>query len=239
MSTLNYTTYVDQISNMMVIPSSDANFQTMLPGMIDYAEQRIYRELDPLYAQVTDATTQVSSGNRAFNLPTTYGSFITVDNLNIITPTNTGSSVGSRVPLTPVDRSFIDLVYPSGQTVTGVPSYYAMASNTQVIFGPSPDGAYYAEVIGIQRPTPLSSTNSSTFLTQYVPDVFIAASLVFGFGYMRDFGGQAENPQASQSWENQYQALMKTATVEQARAKFESEGWTSEQPSPVATPKRV
>lgn len=236
---LNFTTYVSQVSNLLVIGSTDANFQTMLPGMIDYAEQRIYRELDLLHTQITDASTTVSSGVRDFNLPTSLGTFITVDNFNIITPAGTQSSVGTRVSLTPVDRSFIDLVYPSGQTATGTPAYFARASDTNVIFGPSPDAAYYAEVIGIQRPTALSSNNSSTILTQYVPDLFIAASMVFGFGYMRDFGGQSDNPQGSQSWENQYRTLFQSAGVEQARAKFESEGWTSQQPSPVATPRRV
>jgi len=236
---LNYTTYVQQISNLMVIASSDANFQIMLPGMIDYAEQRIYREADLLYTQTTDASTQVSSGNRNFNLPTSVGTFITADNINIITPAGTAASAGTRVPLIAVDRSWIDLVYPSGQSATGTPSYYAMASNTQVILGPSPDAPYFAEVIGIQRPASLSASNSSTILTQYVPDLFIAASMVFGTGYQRDFGAQADNPAQGQSWENQYQILFKSAAVEQARAKFESEGWTSASPSPVATPPRV
>lgn len=236
---LNYTTYVSQLANLMVITSTDANFLTFLPGCIDYAEQRIYRELDLLYTQTTDATTQVSSGNRNFTLPTGAGTFITVDNLNIITPANTAATTGSRVPLMPVDRSFIDLVYPSGQTNTGTPAYFAMASNTQIILGPPPDGAYYAEVVGTQRPAALSSANSSTILTQYVPDLFMAASMVFASGYMRDFGGQADNPGMSASWEAQYQTLFKSAGVEQARAKFESEGWTSQQPSPVATPPRV
>lgn len=236
---LNYTTYVDQVANLMVVPSTDANFTTMLPGMIDYAEQRIYRELDLLYTQITDAGSQVSSGNRNFTLPTTLGTFITVDNLNIISPAATVSSAGTRIPLVPVDRSFIDLVYPSNTAVTGTPAFFAMNSNTSVILGPSPDGAYYAEVVGTQRPTALSSNNSSTILTQYVPDLFIAASMVFGFGYMRDFGGQSDNPQGSQSWENQYKTLFQSAAVEQARAKFEAEGWTSQQPSPVATPRRV
>lgn len=239
MSSLNYTTYVSQLSNLMVVPSSDSNFVIFLPGCIDYAEQRIYRELDLLYTQKTDATSQVSSGVRDFTLPTSVGTFITVDNLNIITPVATASSAGTRVPLTPVDRSYLDLVYPSGQSNTGTPAYYAMASNTEVILGPSPDGAYYAEVVGIQRPAALSVTNSSTILTQYVPDLFMAASLVFAFGYMRDFGAQSDNPGASASWEAQYQTLMKSAGVEQARANFESEGWTSKQPSPIASPARV
>jgi hypothetical protein len=236
---LNYGTYVSQISNMMVIGSTDSNFITMLPGMIDYAEQRIYRELDLLYTQVTDATATVSSGNRNFSLPTAIGTFIIADNINIITPSTALSSNGTRVQLTPVSREFIDITYPSGQLAVGVPEFYAMASNTQVILGPAPDASYLAEVVGVQRPSPLSSGNSSTILTQYVPDLFEAASLVYGFGYMRDFGGQSDNPQGAQSWEAQYKSLFASAATEQARAKFQSEGWTSDQPSPIATPKRV
>lgn len=238
--TINYTTYTQQIANLMVVSTSDTNFQTMLPGMIDYAEQRIYRELDLLYTQVTDSTTAVSSGNRNFNLPTGTGTFIVTDNINIITPSGTPASSGTRVQLTPTSREFLDIAYPSGQTATGTPEFYAMASNTQVIFGPAPDAPYIAEVIGVQRPAVLSSANSSTIITQYVPDLFVAASMVFGSGYMRDFGAQgADNPQMGQSWETQYGKLFASAAVEQARAKFQSEGWTSDQPSHIATPKRV
>jgi hypothetical protein len=237
---LNYGTYVGQITNLLVVQSTDPNFTTMLPGMIDYAEQRLYRELDLLYTQVTDATTAVSSGNRNFTLPTTTGNpYIIVDNINIITPSTTTSSNGTRNQLMPTSREFLDITYPSGQANTGVPQFFAMASNTDVIFGPAPDAPYTAEVIGVQRPSPLSSGNSSTILTQYVPDLFIAASMIFGSGYQRDFSAQGDNPQAGVAWEKQYMTLFQSASVEQARAKFQSEGWTSDQPSPIATPKRV
>lgn len=230
---LNYTTYVSQASNILVIGSTDANFQIMLPGMIDYAEQRIYRELDPLYAQITDSGSIVSSGVRTFTTPTNTGTFITVDSINIITPSGTQASAGIRNPLVPTSVEMMDAMYPSGQSVTGVPSYYALRSPTQIVFGPAPDAAYYAEVIGVQRPSALSSANSSTFLTQYCPDLFMAASMVFGFGYMRDFGGQSDNPGASQSWEAQYQTLFRSAAMEQARAKWEADGWTSQPPVPA------
>lgn len=235
---LDYNTYVNQLANLMVVGSTDANFITFLPGCIDYAEQRIYRELDLLYTQVTDATGQVSSGNRIFTLPTGTGTYIIVDVFNIITPANTGSSVGTRVALIPVDRQFIDVTYPSGQTATGTPQYFAMNSNTEVILGPSPDAAYFAEIVGIQRPAPLTNTNSSTILTQYVPDLFMAASMVFAAGYMRDFGSQADNPQMGASWEAQYKTLIGSAIVEQMRAKFLSEGWTSNSPAPLTKTSR-
>ena len=237
---LNYTTYTAQISNLMVIPSSDANFQTMLPGMIDYSEQRIYRELDLLFTQVTDATTTASSGNRNFNLPSATGNpFIIVDNINIITPVTAGSSNGTRNQLTPVSRDFIDIAWPSGQTDTAVPQFWAMLSNSEVIFGPAPDAGYVVEVVGIQRPTPLSTSNSSTILTQYVPDLFIAASMVFASGYMRNFAADGDNPQMGNTWEMQYQKLFQSASVEQARAKSQSEAWTTDSPAQAATPKRV
>ena len=95
---LNYTTYVSQLANLMVVSSADTNFATFLPGCIDYAEQRIYREIDLLYTQVTTATsaTILSSGDRNFTLPTTNGTYITVDNINVITPVGTLSSAGTR-----------------------------------------------------------------------------------------------------------------------------------------------
>lgn len=231
---LVYNTYVAQLSNLMVISSTNADFQTFLPGCIDYAEQRIYRETDLLYTQVTDATTQVSSGNRNFAPPTAFGTYITVDQINIISPVGTTAGNGTRNPVTMVSPEMVDASYPSGQTVTGIPIFYAMRSPTVILFGPAPDAAYTAEVIGIQRPTALSSTNTSTILTTYVPDLFMAASMVFASGYMRNFGAQADNPQMSQSWETQYKTLFQSAEVEQLRAKGKSQGWTTDSPSPLA-----
>lgn len=242
---LNYTTYVNQVANMLVIPSTETNFTTMLPGMIDYAEGRIYRDLDLLYCWITDYGT-VTASDRDFTLPSNFGTFLTVDGINILSSAGTTSSNGTRNTVTRVTKEFIDYSYPSGILATGIPQYYVPVTNYsslsqyyQVTFGPAPDAAYTAEVTGVQRPTPLSASNSSTILTQYLPDVFMAASMVFGFGYMRDFGAQSDQPSAGQSWENQFQLLMKSAEVEQFRLKFQSEGWTSRDPTPIVTPPRV
>ncbi len=231
---LTYTTYVSQLANMMVIGSTDANFQTFLPGCIDYAEQRVYRELDLLYTQVVDDTKRVSSGVQTFSVSTSVGTYITVDQFNIATPAGTIPSQSVLVPLVPASAEFINNAYPARDgSYTGTPEYFAMRTNSVVLLGPVPDAPYYVQTVGIQRPAPLSVSNSSTILTQYIPDVFMAASLVFGFGYMRDFGGQSDNPQGGQSWEAQYQLLIKSAGVEQFRAKQEAQGWTSKIPSPM------
>lgn len=239
---LNYSTYVSQIANLMPINSSDANFVIMLPGAIDYAEQRMYRELDLLATRVTDTTASFTAQSRTFTFPTTQGTFLVVEEINAITPAGATPAAGTRSPLSAVSKQFLDAVYPSatvGTSVTQVPAFFAPLNNTQVLIGPPADDSYIAEVIGTQRPTPLSTTNSSTILTQMLPDAFIAASMVFVSGYMRDFGGQSDNPAQAQSWEAQYKTLIGSANVEELRKKYQSNAWTSEQPSPIATPARV
>jgi hypothetical protein len=42
----------------------------------------------------------------------------------------------------------------------------------------------------------------------------------------------------SQSYESQYQALLKGALIEENRKKFEAAAWSSQSPSPVASPTR-
>src|SRR6266576_6642059 len=98
--TLNYTTYIAQITNLIVTSTADASFQTMLPGMIDYAEQRIYREGDFLATYLTDTSTNVVANSRIFSYPTLNATFLVIDQINILTPITATSSNATRVPLT-------------------------------------------------------------------------------------------------------------------------------------------
>lgn len=231
---LNYTTYVAQLSNIMAVQSSTTQFQTMLPGCIDYAEQRLYRELDLLSTVVTDTTGALVSGSRNFTLPTTSnGKFITIQNINLITPVSATFTTGTRVPLAPIDKSYLDSVWGSS-TGSTIPKNFAMIDQWNIIVGPWPDANYKVEVIGTIRPNPLSATNTATFLTTYLPDLFIAASMIFASGYQRDFGAQADNPQQAQSWEAQYENLIKSAGIEEIRKKWAGPGWSSM--STVANP---
>jgi hypothetical protein len=133
--------------------------------------------------------------------------------------------------------SVLDLLWPTANTNTDVPQLFAMKNSETIVFGPSPDSVYLVEVRGVVRPTPMSSGNQTTFLTEYVPDLLIAASMVFASGYMRNFGGQADDPKMSQSWESQYQTLFKSAELEQLRAKFQSQSWYSQKPTPANPPR--
>lgn len=220
---LDYGTYVNQISNLLVIPSSDTNFITMLPGMIDYAEQRIYRELNLLTTQIRNTSGFLTPNSRTLALSTSQGTFVSVQDINVVTPSSLSVTTGgTRNPLFPGAISIIDFLYPSevATSSAAVPEMWAMVDQTTIVVGPSPGSSYQVEVIGTIRPTPLSASNSSTFLTQSLPDLFIAASMIFGMGYQRDFGANTDTPQGSQSWEAQYRTLIMSAGMEEVRKKY-------------------
>ena len=64
-----YATYTAALAELMVMPSTDPNFVAIEPSIIDYAEQRIYRELDLLGTNITDSTATLTASNRNFTLP--------------------------------------------------------------------------------------------------------------------------------------------------------------------------
>jgi len=234
---INYTTYVQQIANLIVISTGDTNFNTMLPGMIDYAEQRMYRELDLQNTRVSDTTVILSSGSNFVTLPTDQY-ILVVEQFNVLTPAGALSSNGTRNPLTPTTKEYIDFAWPTS-TATAVPIYMAPLNDTTFKIGPAPDQGYTLEVVGTVRPTPLSAANSSTWLTQHLPDMFIAASMVFAAGYMRNYGAQADDPQMPGSWESQYKTLFASANAEELRKRYQSQGWTAQTPNPIASPPRT
>ena len=121
----------------------------------------------------------------------------------------------------------------------GVPTLFAAINQNDWIVGPWPDASYTIEVVGTIRPDPLSASNQTTFLSTYLPDVFLAAALVFSAGYQLNFSAMGDNPQAGVTWETHVKTLLDSAKIEKIRKKFGSQGWTSKEPDPLATPPRT
>lgn len=221
----NYAIFVTYLSTETVIASSDPSFQAILPDCIDYAEQRIYRELNLLDTVIRDSSAVLVANSRNFTLPQSIGRFVTVTGINIITPVGTTVSNGTRNQLQPIWRNLLDFLYPSEMAPASpsVPSQFAMITDQTVIVGAAPDQAYGVEVIGTIRPTPLSATNTATYLTNYLPDLFFAAAMIFMSGYMRNFGSQADDPKMAASWEDQYEKLFASANKEELRKQYNQE----------------
>lgn len=232
---LTYTTYTNQLANMMAVSPADSSFQIFLPGCIDDAEDRLYRELDLLNTVQTD-TGLFSSNNRNFTLPTTVGTFLVVNQINVVTPSSTTNpNLGTRNPLTPVSKDYLDLMWPS---ITGatLPTYYAMVTQGTIVVGPWPDAAYTVEVVGTQKPLPLTSSNTTTILTTYFPDLFIAASMIFASAFQKNFSAMGDDPKMSVGWKQHYDDLMRSAQTEETRKKYSTGTWAAAPPTPLAEP---
>lgn len=233
---LTYAQYKTQIATLAVVEETDPAFVEILPQMITYAENRMYRDLDFLFTSTSLTGYAIVPGSRAVTIP--EGTLVVSEQINVLTPAGTiNPDLGTRNPLLPTTKEFLDAVYGSA-TSTGIPKYWCPFNDNLFLVGPYPDQQYYIEIVGTYRPASLSSTNTTTFISLYLPDVFIMASMVYVSGYQRNFGRQSDDPAMAQSYESQYQTLLKGAAVEEARKKFEASGWTSQSPSPVATPSR-
>ena len=322
------TSYVSQIATMAVVEETDPAFLTILPQMITYAENRMYRDIDFMFTSTSlhGTTFVLTAGNRnlSFNInlssnsDAASGTFVVSEQINLLTGppllnvtaasgngttatltysstyafsagqtiivsgmvpvgyngtyTVTSSSAGSvsyastttgsmttagtidgsgnastttnpdlcaRVPLLPTTKEFLDAVYGSSFTANrGAPQYFVPFNETLFFVGPVPDQAYPVEVVGTYRPNSLSATNKTTFISLYLPETFIMASMIYVSAYQRNFGRANDDPQMAMTYESQYQALLKSAVVEEARKKFDAAGWSSQSPATVATPSR-
>lgn len=232
-----YTQYIAAIANEAVITPTDPNFVAFIPTLIDQAEQRCYRELDLLSTIVRDQSSALTANSRNFTLPSGQGRFVTTQGFNVFTPVSTTTTRNQLVPTT---RDYIDNVWPSetAPTTPSIPSVFGMITDQTIIVGPAPDAAYTVEVIGTIRPAPLSVTNTTTFLSLYLPDLFFAAGMIAMVGFQQNFGSQSDNPQMSVSWQSQYDKYLASALVEELRKKWQSVSWSSQSPSPIATPPR-
>lgn len=230
------TSYKSQIATLAVVDEADPAFVAILPQMITYAENRMYRDLDFLFTTTSITGYSLTQGSRQIVLP--EGTLVVSDQINVITPPGeTDPEAGTRNPLLPATKEFLDAVYGSSSSI-GLPKYFVPFNDNLFLVGPFPDQPYFVEIVGTFRPNSMSSANKSTFISLYLPDVLIMASMIYISGFQRNFGRQSDDPQMAQSYESQYQILLKGAAVEEARKKFESSGWTSQSPAPVASPSR-
>ena len=252
---LTYNGYVTQIGTMAVVQTTTVNgivqgvdeaFNAIIPQMLNYAELRIQRDLDLLELVTTSNYILPVDTNL---LSISIDDFVTVQTIEW--GTYVGEDIKINAPVLPTTKQYIQNVF-SNDTAKGPPLYFAMyggdrltGGNTtsNILFGPYADINYPLLVTGtIRMPTlyesattPLAATGT-TFISTYLPDLLIMASMVYISAYQRNFGRMSDDPTMALSYESQYQALVKAAGVEEYRKKFEASAWSSNSTSQAATP---
>ncbi len=214
---LTYNTWLAAAANLAGTTTIQPNFVIEAPNAIDFAEQRIFRELDLINNVTPDSTQACTPNNRNITIPSP---FVVVNDVNIITPAGTTPDNGHRVPLTKKSEAVLDFFWPD-VTAVGVPSMFAMRSQYAMILGQWPDQAYVVEIIGTQRPAPLSASNQTTFLSLNLPELFLAGTMIHIAGYQKNFGAQSDDPRSAVSWEGEFTALLKSANREELRKRYE------------------
>lgn len=236
MAGFDYTSY--QAAIVTQIPSlvSDVNFQTILPVAISYAELTICKDLDLVSNHGMIDLGLATIGVETQPIP---------DGVVVVEQLYYGPS---RLPVTPASLDFIKAVYAGA--VTGPPRNFMVIGGAsapvvtdplewtvpamQVILGPAPDLAYALTGYGTERPATLSAANPTTFISTMLPDLLWSASMIFWSGYSKNFGAQSDNPQQAISWKAEYDRLLKSSMIEEARKTFRSQAWVAEAPTMVA-----
>ncbi len=228
---LTYATYVTSLANLLVVPTSDSGFQTVLPNVLDDAELRIQRDLDLLLTVDVAQALALTTGSRYQTvLDVSHGSPVVIKEVNVITPLGADiNNGGVRNPLIPASNELLNALYTSNAGST-IPQYFSVVTLDTIAVGPWPDANYQMEMVATYRRPQLSPTNTTSYIATYFPDMLIAASMVFASGYQRNFGAAVDDPKMGPTWESHYQALLSSAKVEEDRKRL------SEHAIPQAVP---
>ena len=254
---LSYNQYIQNIGVMSVELTSEvtgvyqfnnAPLQVIVPQMLNYAEQRIARDLDMLASQTSNLYT-LAAGVNVFSLP--VNDFQVVQTLEIVQLSN--GTVINSTPLISVSKEFIQNVY-GGMYSAGMPEYYAMyGSNfgdsqdieTNILFGPAPNYAYSLRVTGMAAMPSLYQSASAgvadtnyTYISTWYPDMLMLASMIYITMYQRNFSAASDDSQMGQTYEKQYQALRLGAVPLENRRKATGSGWSAYSTPIAATPTR-
>lgn len=247
---LVYNAYVTQIATMAVVNTTtvsgvvqgvDAAFNAIIPQMLNYSELRISRDLD-LLPSLTNNSYLLTMGSNILQIST--NDFVTVQTISVAT---------CNVPLIPVTKEFLQNVYPTSLGAA-LPQYFAMVGGdlatagnaySNIMLGPWPDQNYGVSIYGtIRMPTlylnatTLLANSGTTFISTWLPDLLIQASMIYISQYQRNFLPTANDPDMPGSFESQYQTLLKGAIVEEARKRFSASAWSAMSPATIATSSR-
>jgi|HubBroStandDraft_3_1064219.scaffolds.fasta_scaffold184765_1 hypothetical protein len=149
-----------------------------LPELINFAERRISTELKVL-GFVVPATITLQANVAVYQKPDRWRKTVSWN----VGQSASGTAVRSQ--MFPRSYEYIRSYWPddtqTNLSVYGVaapPKFYADYNYQNFIFAPTPDAAYPAEIVYYEQPALLDATNQTNFITQYLPNLLLYASLL-------------------------------------------------------------
>jgi len=172
--------------------------------------------------------------------PTLYANSASTPLFTTPTLTTTGNGATATVTFAAQSAAPVagTLITISGVTPTAYNGTWTVlsSSTTSVTFASSATGTQTAA--GTISYASTTANTGTTFISTYLPDLLVQASMIYISQYQRNFLPTSNDPQMPGSYEAQYQALLKGAMIEESRKKFQADAWSAMSPAPVATPAR-
>lgn len=194
--------------------STDSDWASFLPSIIEQGELRCYRDVDFLATRKT-ATVTLAQDAATFAAPADW--LLGQD----IRLTSSNTTLDRR------DPSFV-----SAYGGTGTPRYWAEPTQGTIALAPVPSSSFGAELTYHCRPAALTQLNPMTWLATNAPDLFFLACMVVATGYLRNYGAQADDPKMALSWEQAYRTALEGVRREEGRRKGDNAFDSSFAPPP-------
>tara|TARA_R110002110_G_scaffold163435_1_gene363302 strand:- start:474 stop:1193 length:720 start_codon:yes stop_codon:yes gene_type:complete len=189
------TTYIELVSQIREYTETNDNVLTtaIVDDFIEHTENKILRELN-IPAFVSHQYANFTASNPFLSLPGGAGPtpvlFATINSMMIYSAGGTGD----RTFLLRKDVSFMNEYWPD-RTTTGTPKYYSQWDDNTVYVVPTPDAAYTVEMSMSKLPDRLTSSTTSTWLSNNAPTLLLYGCLIEAFKYLK---GPAEMLQVYQ-----------------------------------------
>ena len=174
---MTYAELVQKIRDYTEV-SSTVLSDTIVNGFIENAELRILRDVDSDNNK-RYVTANLVSGTRFIDTP---DNLLVIRSAQIVDSDGVGAS-NNRDFLQYRDTSFMSEFNPAEST--GVPKYYSNWDQNTIVVAPTPNATYTIQVNYILKPDGLSSTNTTTYLSQQFPNGLLYACLVEAFSFLK------------------------------------------------------
>ena len=198
---MTYTELLQKIRDYTEVGSTVLS-DTICNGLINDAEFRILRDVD-------------SDNNRRYASANLIASTRFIDTPTDALIIRSAQIVDSALPDTDQNReflqwrdtSFMSEFNPTGGT--GVPKYYSLWDEQNIVVAPTPDATYEIQLNYILKDPGLSSTNTTTYISQNFPNGLLYACLVEAYGFLK-------GPQdLLQLYEQKYKQVVEGFSIEQ------------------------
>ena len=188
MSGFTYATLTQAILDYTEVDSNVLT-STITDDIIENAEFKILREV-PIDAYKKQSIGNLVTGQNTINVP---AKTLFVKGVQVYD--STSASTGNNIWLEKKDESYLQEYQPSTESADRAkPKYYAMfggatgvtdTTSGRLFLAPAPDDTYVFKIHYEAIPDGLSSSNTTTYISQYFPNGLLYACLVEAYGFLK------------------------------------------------------